>query len=150
MPPERRLTLDQPARYQIIVQGRMPENWKDFFDELTPTVNTTADGAVFTTLTGQVSDQSSLHGMLRRIRDLGLPLQEVKWLAETQALQGESSMPQSRSFKSMVNLVCKAVAMGMAVSAIVLNSLKIAGPDTLITLLTIGLAALALSALNKE
>ena len=59
-------------------------------------------------------------------------------------------MLQTRSTKSIFNLACKAVALAMAVAAIVLSTLKAAGTDTLITLLTIGLAALALSALNKE
>jgi hypothetical protein len=146
---EKRLTLDQPAHYQIVVQGRLPENWNDFFGELTPAVMTSADGSAVTTLTGEVSDQSSLHGMLRRIRDLGLPLLEVKLLTETQTI-GEITMLQTRSTKSIFNLACKGVALAMAVASIVLGTLKAAGTDTLVTLLTIGLAALALSALNKE
>ena len=150
MPFETRLTLDQPARYQIVVQGKLPENWTDFFGEMTPAVCINEDGYATTTLSGQVVDQSSLHGMLRRIRDLGLPLLDVKFCPDTQSPEGEKIMSGSRSFNSIFNLACKGVALGTSVAAIVLRSLKTASGDTLISLLAIGLAALALSGLRKE
>jgi hypothetical protein len=145
-----RLTLDQPARYQIVVQGRLPENWNDFFSEMASTITVNGNGLAVTTLVGTVSDQSTLHGLLRRIRDLGLPLIEVKLLSDTSSFEGENYMFQTRSSKSIFNLACKGIALAMSVAAIVLNILKTASSETLVTLLTIGLAALALSALNKE
>ena len=59
-------------------------------------------------------------------------------------------MSGSRSLNSIFNLACKGVALGTSVAAIVLRSLKTASGDTLISLLAIGLAALALSGLRKE
>jgi hypothetical protein len=151
MTSENPITLDQPVHYQIVIQGRLPENWNDFFGEMTPTVLISENGSAMTTLNGTVSDQSSLHGLLRRIRDLGLPLLEVKRLSENNPpLEGVNSMSQTRSFNAIFNLACKAVALALAVAALVLNLLKSASSDTLITLVIIGLAALALSSLQKE
>ena len=69
--------FDQPAIYQIVVRGRLDEHWTDWFDDLNLTVQRDASGAVFTILTGPVLDQGALHGLLARVRDLGLPLLEV-------------------------------------------------------------------------
>jgi hypothetical protein len=69
----RRLGLDQPATYQIRVQGELDEDWVDRFDNMT----ITAKGGI-TTLTGTVADQPALHGLLIGIRDLGLPLLSVR------------------------------------------------------------------------
>jgi hypothetical protein len=69
-----RLRLDQPATYQIRVQGRLDESWSAWFDNMTITVENHENGAAVTTLTGTVTDQVALHGLLSRIRDLGLPL----------------------------------------------------------------------------
>jgi hypothetical protein len=69
--------LDQPAVYQIIVKGRLDDDWTEWFDGLSLTVEKNESGAVFTTLTGPVMDQGALHGLLARVRDLGLPLLEV-------------------------------------------------------------------------
>ena len=68
----RRLGLDQPATYQIRVQGELGENWADRFSNMT----ITGEGGI-TTLTGTVADQPALHGLLIKIRDLGLPLLSV-------------------------------------------------------------------------
>jgi hypothetical protein len=70
--------LDKPATYQIQVQGRLGENWSDWFDNMVIKVETRDDGTVVSTLIGPIRDQAALHGILRRIRDLGLPLLEVK------------------------------------------------------------------------
>jgi hypothetical protein len=69
----RRLGLDQPATYQIRVQGELDEDWVDWFSNMT----ITAEGGI-TTMTGTVADQPALHGLLIRIRDLGLPLLSVR------------------------------------------------------------------------
>lgn len=69
--------IDQPAVYQIIVKGRLDEHWADWFDDLSLTFKKDANGTVFTILTGPVQDQGALHGLLARVRDLGLPLLEV-------------------------------------------------------------------------
>ena len=61
-----------PTDYQIKVKGQLGSEWSDWFDGMT----IESKGSV-TTLTGQVLDQSALHGLLVRVRDLGLPLISV-------------------------------------------------------------------------
>lgn len=56
--------------YQIQVQGEIDVRWSDWFGGLKITPLPNGD----TLLTGPVRDQSALHGLLARIRDLGLPL----------------------------------------------------------------------------
>ncbi len=72
-----RSTLDQPVPYQIRVQGRLDASSSAWFDGVSVQVGTAEDGAAVTTLAGLL-DQAALHGVLRRIRDLGLPLIEVR------------------------------------------------------------------------
>ena len=59
-----------PGRYEIRVQGRLESRWAAWFDGMTLT--TGGDGT--TVLAGPLADQAALHGVLARIRDLGLPL----------------------------------------------------------------------------
>ena len=73
----RSLGMDQPAMYRIKVQGRLDEDWSDWFSGMSVTVECQKDGPTITTLTGTVPDQAALHGLINRIRDLGLPLLEV-------------------------------------------------------------------------
>jgi len=60
--------------YQIIIEGHIGLDWSDSFEEVT--IQHTEDG--HTILTGSLPDQTALHGVLMRIRDLGLSLVEVK------------------------------------------------------------------------
>ena len=60
--------------YQIRIEGHVDLDWSTSFDEVT--VQHTDDG--LTILTGTLPDQTALHGVLIRIRDLGLCLDEVK------------------------------------------------------------------------
>ncbi len=62
-----------PSWYEIRVQGRLEERWARWFDGLALT--TGRDGT--TTLRGPVVDQAALHGVLGRLRDLGLPILAV-------------------------------------------------------------------------
>jgi hypothetical protein len=62
--------------YIIKIQGHLSENWADWFDEM----DFTHEGEGTTTLTGEIVDQSALHGVLKKIRDLGLPLISVNQL----------------------------------------------------------------------
>jgi hypothetical protein len=68
------LSLDSPATYRIKIQGRLDENWSDWFDGMSITFENDVAGPPITTLTGTVADQVALHGVLARIRDLALPL----------------------------------------------------------------------------
>jgi hypothetical protein len=62
-----------PMRYSIRVKGHLGEQWSEWFDRMTITLE--ADGT--TTLSGPVADQAALHGLLVRVRDLGLELISV-------------------------------------------------------------------------
>jgi hypothetical protein len=59
--------------YEIRIAGRLDARWQDWFDGMT--VTTDSDGT--TLLTGPVPDQPALYGLLRKVRDLGLPLLSV-------------------------------------------------------------------------
>jgi hypothetical protein len=65
---------DRPTTYVLRVQGALETHWVAWFDGLTVTVAT--DGT--TTLAGALADQAALHGVLRKIRDLGLVLISVE------------------------------------------------------------------------
>ena len=56
--------------YQIVVKGHLNSDWSDWFDGLTITLVSSGE----TILSGPVIDQTALHGVLIKIRDLGLPL----------------------------------------------------------------------------
>ena len=70
------LTLDRPATYQIKVPGHLDESWSGWDGRMTVTVESESDGLPITTLTGSI-DQAALHGLLRRLYSLGLPLISV-------------------------------------------------------------------------
>jgi hypothetical protein len=59
--------------YQIRIKGQLASQWTDWFEGLTITHE--ADGD--TLLTGPVIDQAALHGLLKKVRDLGMPLVSV-------------------------------------------------------------------------
>jgi hypothetical protein len=62
--------LDQPMVYQIRIKGHLGPRWSGWFEGLT----VTQEGDGETLLTGPVADQAALHGLLRKVRDLGMPL----------------------------------------------------------------------------
>lgn len=63
----------QPVVYQIRIKGHLDSQWTDWFEGLTITLEDNGD----TLLTGPVMDQAALHGLLKKVRDLGLPLVSV-------------------------------------------------------------------------
>jgi hypothetical protein len=71
----------QPVVYQIRLKGHLDSQWTDWFEELTITLE--EDGN--TLLTGPVIDQAALHGLLKKVRDLGLPLVSVNPVEPGQA-----------------------------------------------------------------
>ena len=60
----------QPAVYQIRIQGHLGPQWTEWFGGLTITLEESGD----TLLTGPVVDQAALHGLLKKVSDLGMPL----------------------------------------------------------------------------
>jgi hypothetical protein len=75
--------LDQPMVYQIRIKGHLGPQWSDWFGGLTITLEESGD----TLLTGPVVDQAALYGLLRKVRDLSLPLISVK-RAQTDQIDG--------------------------------------------------------------
>jgi hypothetical protein len=63
----------QPLVYQIRIKGHLSQQWMDWFDGMAITLEEDGD----TLLTGPVIDQAALHGLLKKVRDLGLPLVSV-------------------------------------------------------------------------
>jgi hypothetical protein len=78
---KQKLTLDQPATYQIKVPCHLDESWSEWAGGMTLTVESEGDGPPVTTLTGTVVDQAALQSLLRRLYSLGLPLMSVNWVA---------------------------------------------------------------------
>ena len=68
----------EKASYQIRLQGHLPEEWSEWFDGFT--IENLPGGE--TKMTGEVVDQTALHSLIQRIRDLGITLIEVKRLDE--------------------------------------------------------------------
>jgi hypothetical protein len=63
----------EPMVYQIRIKGHLGSGWTDWFGDLSITLSDNGD----TLLTGPVVDQAALHGLLRKVRDLGVPLISV-------------------------------------------------------------------------
>ncbi|MBX3010433.1 MAG: hypothetical protein KF832_02960 [Caldilineaceae bacterium] len=61
---------EPPRTYQLRLQGQLGVQWATWFDGLAISHTATGD----TLLTGLVADQAALYGLLRKVRDLGLPL----------------------------------------------------------------------------
>jgi hypothetical protein len=70
---EPKTNSDQPVVYQIRVKGHLGHQWTDWFEDLTISLEEDGD----TLLTGPVIDQAALHGLLKKVRDLGMPLVSV-------------------------------------------------------------------------
>ena len=71
----------EPVVYQIRIEGHLSRHWTGWFEGLTITLEDKGD----TLLTGPVVDQAALYGLLRKVRDLGLPLLSVNRLEPGQA-----------------------------------------------------------------
>ena len=88
---------DAPGRYEIRIKGHLDDRWADWFEGLTLTLEDNGE----TLLTGPVVDQAALHGLLRKVRDLGLPLVSVIQVDPKQAngLDGNADTDPNRSKK---------------------------------------------------
>lgn len=69
----RKIGPDRPVNYQIRLKGQLDAQWTAWFGGMTVTLTNDGD----TVLTGPVADQAALHGLLRKVRDIGIPLVSV-------------------------------------------------------------------------
>jgi hypothetical protein len=79
---------NKPTIYKIRIKGNLGPEWSDWFEGLTIALE--EDGT--TLLSGPVTDQAALHGLLKKVRDLGLPLLSVCPLEN-----GSAGAPDGRS-----------------------------------------------------
>ncbi|MGI9061284.1 MAG: hypothetical protein ACR2H5_22205 [Ktedonobacteraceae bacterium] len=63
----------EPMVYQIRIRGHLGREWADWFEGLSITLEDNSE----TLLTGLVVDQAALHGLLKKVRDVGMPLLSV-------------------------------------------------------------------------
>ena len=77
----------QLPTYQIRIQGHLGPQWADWFGGLTLNLEDNGD----TLLTGPVVDQAELYGLLRKVRDLGLLLLEVRRIEPGQAHEPDAT-----------------------------------------------------------
>jgi len=80
----------QPVVYQIRITGHLGAQWAEWFAGLTITLEEDGD----TLLTGPVADQAALHGLLKRVRDLGMPLVSVTPLKRDTASRFETGQAE--------------------------------------------------------
>ena len=70
------MQASQRSFYQIRIEGHLGQQWTDMFDGLTITLEENGD----TLISGAVIDQAALHGLLRKVRDLGVTLISVNFV----------------------------------------------------------------------
>jgi hypothetical protein len=82
----------EPGRYEVRIKGHLGARWAAWFDGLS--LAHESDGT--TTIHGPIVDQAALHGVLQKVRDLGLPLVSVTHVAPDQPDQPDEPTTQSR------------------------------------------------------
>lgn len=84
---------DESSRTEIRIKGHLADRWIDWFDGMTITLTETGD----TLLTGPVPDQAALYGLLRKVRDLGMPLLTVHWVEPRPVDVSDAKLPSEFS-----------------------------------------------------
>ena len=72
---------DESMIYQIRIKGHLSSQWTDWFEGMAITLEDNGD----TLLTGLVVDQAALYGLIKKVRDLGMPLRSVNHVRPDQA-----------------------------------------------------------------
>ena len=78
----------EPGLYEIRIRGQLDDRWSDWLGDMTITLEENN----VTLLTGLVADQAALHGLLRKVRDLGMPLISVNRIES-----GQADVPEAES-----------------------------------------------------
>jgi hypothetical protein len=84
--------------YQIRIKGHLGRQWTDWFEGLTITLEENGE----TLLTGPVVDDAALHGLLKKVRDLGMPL-----LSVNRVEPGQADAPDVKQKMRLINSVQK-------------------------------------------
>jgi hypothetical protein len=89
--PNFKIDKSQPPVYEIRIKGHLGSQWTDWFEGMTITLEDNGD----TLLTGPVIDQAALYGLLKKVRDLGMPLVSISQV-QANATQPYRSKKESR------------------------------------------------------
>src|SRR5712692_4543116 len=84
----------EPGLYEIRIKGHLDNRWADWFEGLAITLEDNGD----TLLTGPVVDQAALHGLLRKVRDIGMPL--VSFVQSNKTCQLQSKKEHKDEFNA--------------------------------------------------
>ena len=87
---------EESGRYEIRLKGHLDDRWAGWFDGLT----ITREAGGETLLSGPVVDQAALHGLLRNVRDLGLPLLSVVQAGSEKANESDADTDTSRNLSN--------------------------------------------------
>lgn len=85
--------LSKPMVYQIRIKGHLGSEWTDWFEGLTVSLEKNGD----TLLTGPMVDQAALYGLLKKVRDLGMPLLSVICVAPDHSTTTEVKQQEENS-----------------------------------------------------
>jgi hypothetical protein len=115
-------TQTSPACYEIRVEGHLSPQWTDWYEGLTITLE--EDGN--TLLTGPVIDQAALHGLLKKVRDLGLPLVSVVQVQihETHQYHSKKGVIKMNSIKKTAEKMDTKVLLSTLWIVVMINMLK--------------------------
>lgn len=83
----------QRVQYEIRVEGHLSERWAAWFDGLD--ITSATDGT--TVIRGTVVDQAALHGLLQRLRDIGIPLISLTPVEDTDTDTDGAARPTERN-----------------------------------------------------
>ena len=75
--------IPDEAKYEILVSGHLDRRWSDWFEGLDVIKAFSRNGSPITILSGPIGDQAALHGILARVRDIGIPIISVNRIDET-------------------------------------------------------------------
>ena len=82
----------QPTIYQIRIEGHLDDQWTDWFSGLTIALEENGD----TLLSGPIADQAALFGLLKKVRDLGMPLVSVNRIEPFKSDMASTSLEKEK------------------------------------------------------